>query len=191
MTNAEAELPTVQKYQRASKTHIAGITLVEIAQCFHLPITQASKTLKIGVSKLKKKCREYGIPRWPQRKIKSLDSLIHELEVLGPNLLYSSSLVDLVANVCSNLMQFWLIDINSKCISWFLQASLDRTRGDAQQEKEKQALAIRAITKRKRMLQREKETIRQKPALDLKAQTKVFREDVFKRRNRIKKSARH
>jgi hypothetical protein len=41
------------------------------------------------------------------------------------------------------------------------------------------------------MLQREKETIRQKPALDLKAQTKVFREDVFKRRNRIKKSARH
>jgi hypothetical protein len=41
------------------------------------------------------------------------------------------------------------------------------------------------------MLQREKEIIRQKPALDLEAQTKVFREDVFKRRNRIKKSASH
>jgi hypothetical protein len=78
---ANAELLTVQKYRRANKRHVAGITLVEIAQCFHLPIREASKTLKIGVSILKKKCREYGIPRWPHRKIKSLDSLIHDLEV--------------------------------------------------------------------------------------------------------------
>ncbi|GJN02048.1 hypothetical protein PR202_ga19363 [Eleusine coracana subsp. coracana] len=140
---------TVQKHQRANKTHIASITLVEIAQCFHLPIREASKTLKIGVSVLKKKCREYGIPRWPHRKIKSLDSLIHDLEdVLG-----------------------------------------DQTRDDVQLEKEKQALAIRALTKRKRMLEREKEAIRQKPASDLMTETKQFREDVFKRRNRAKRAS--
>jgi len=77
-----AELaPPVQKHTRANRKHIDSITLVDIAQYFHLPIRDASKTLKIGVSILKRKCRQYGIPRWPHRKIKSLDSLIHDLEV--------------------------------------------------------------------------------------------------------------
>ena len=77
-----AELaPPVQKHIRANRKHIDSITLVDIAQYFHLPIRDASKTLKIGVSILKRKCRQYGIPRWPHRKIKSLDSLIHDLEV--------------------------------------------------------------------------------------------------------------
>ncbi|KAI9165493.1 hypothetical protein LWI28_015115 [Acer negundo] len=38
---------------------------------------------KIGLTVLKKKCREFGIPRWPHRKIKSLDRLIHELQDIG------------------------------------------------------------------------------------------------------------
>jgi hypothetical protein len=73
--------PPVQKHTRANRKHIDSITLVDIALYFHLPIRNASKTLKIGVSVLKRKCRQYGIPRWPHRKIKSLDSLIHDLEV--------------------------------------------------------------------------------------------------------------
>jgi len=77
-----AELaPPVQKQPRANRKHIDNITLAEIAQYFHLPIREASKTLKIGVSILKRKCRKYGIPRWPHRKIKSLESLISDLEV--------------------------------------------------------------------------------------------------------------
>ncbi|CAM0903347.1 unnamed protein product [Alopecurus aequalis] len=75
------ELPTpMQKQRRAQREYIASITLGDIAQYFHLPIREASRTLKIGLSILKKKCRQYGIPRWPHRKIKSLDSLIQDLE---------------------------------------------------------------------------------------------------------------
>lgn len=81
VTNAELAEP-VQKQRRANQKHIASITLVDIAQYFHLPIREASSTLKIGVSILKRKCRQYEIPRWPHRKIKSLDSLIHDLEVI-------------------------------------------------------------------------------------------------------------
>jgi hypothetical protein len=64
----------------------------------------------------------------------------------------------------------------------------DQTRDGAQQEEEKHALAIRALTKRKRLLETE-ETIRQKPALDLMTETKLFREEVFKRRNMAKNGA--
>jgi hypothetical protein len=80
MTNAGLPAPA-KRQRRANRKHIASITLVDIAQYFHLPIREASRTLKIGVSILKRKCRQYGIPRWPHRKIKSLDSLISDLEV--------------------------------------------------------------------------------------------------------------
>ena len=68
-----------------------------------------------------------------------------------------------------------------------VQYVLDDDPGeDAQQElqkieEEKQAAAIKALTKRKKMLENEKEIIQQKPALDLMTETKLFREDVFKR----------
>ncbi|KAJ7299376.1 hypothetical protein O6H91_Y241500 [Diphasiastrum complanatum] len=41
---------------------------------------RASKKLKVGLTVLKKRCREFGIPRWPHRKLKSLDSLIHNMQ---------------------------------------------------------------------------------------------------------------
>jgi len=75
-----------------------------------------------------------------------------------------------------------------------VQYVLDDDPGeDAQQElqkieEEKQAAAIKALTKRKKMLENEKEIIQQKPALDLMTETKLFREDVFKRRYRASKS---
>lgn len=56
-------------------------------------------------------------------------------------------------------------------------------------EEEKQAAAIKALTKRKKMLESEKEILQQKPALDLMTETKLFREDVFKRRYRAKSAA--
>ncbi|KAF8651862.1 hypothetical protein HU200_063108 [Digitaria exilis] len=149
-----AELaPQVQKKPRANRKLIESITLVDIARCFHLPIREASKTLKIGVSILKRKCRKYGIPRWPHRKIKSLESLINDLE--------------------------YVLD--------------DDAREEVQQglqkiEEERQAAAIKALTKRKKMLESEMEIIQQKPALDLMTETKQFREDVFKRRYRAKTS---
>lgn len=149
------ELPAqVERRRRAKKQHIASITLVDIAPYFHLPIREASRALKIGVSILKTKCRQYGIPRWPHRKIKSLDSLISDLE-------------------------FVMDDTDEDAVQ-------KETRKQQEKEREKQE-AIQALAKRKRLLESEKEIIQQKPALDLMAETKLFREDVFKRRYRAKR----
>jgi hypothetical protein len=34
---------------------------------------------KVGVTVLKKRCRELGIARWPHRKVKSLNTLIENI----------------------------------------------------------------------------------------------------------------
>ncbi|EFJ28257.1 hypothetical protein SELMODRAFT_73113, partial [Selaginella moellendorffii] len=54
------------------------ISLEDLSRYFTMPITQASNELKVGLTVLKKWCREFGIPRWPHRKLKSLESLIHK-----------------------------------------------------------------------------------------------------------------
>lgn len=73
----EAELPN----QRGATERMTEITLHELSHYFHMPITQASKELKVGLTVLKKRCREFGIPRWPHRKMKSLNSLIQNIQV--------------------------------------------------------------------------------------------------------------
>ncbi|VYS71662.1 unnamed protein product [Arabidopsis thaliana] len=54
-------------------------------QYFYMPITKAAKELNIGVTLLKKRCRELGIPRWPHRKLTSLNALIANLKDLLGN----------------------------------------------------------------------------------------------------------
>lgn len=70
-----------KKKKRAASEDIARIALEDLVQYFGLPIVEASRNLKVGLTVLKRKCRELGIPRWPHRKIKSLDSLIRDLQV--------------------------------------------------------------------------------------------------------------
>ncbi|KAH7425116.1 hypothetical protein KP509_11G040500 [Ceratopteris richardii] len=72
-----------QSMQRGSSERVTEITIQELSQYFNMPITQASKELKVGLTVLKKKCREFGIPRWPHRKMKSLDSLINNIQDLA------------------------------------------------------------------------------------------------------------
>ncbi|XP_010555736.1 PREDICTED: protein RKD4 [Tarenaya hassleriana] len=55
----------------------------EIRKYFHRPITVAAKELNVGLTVLKKRCRELGIVRWPHRKLKSLNSLINNVKNLG------------------------------------------------------------------------------------------------------------
>lgn len=69
------------KKKRAATERIARIALADLAKYFDLPIVEASRNLKVGLTVLKRKCREFGIPRWPHRKIKSLDTLIRDLQV--------------------------------------------------------------------------------------------------------------
>ncbi|XP_031269342.1 protein RKD5 isoform X1 [Pistacia vera] len=73
----------VVKKKRAASEDIARIALEDLVKYFDLPILEASRNLKVGLTVLKKKCREFGIPRWPHRKIKSLDGLINELQEAG------------------------------------------------------------------------------------------------------------
>jgi len=51
-----------------------------LSQYFHLPITEVAKTLGICATALKKICRKNGIPRWPARKVRSLDNMIASLQ---------------------------------------------------------------------------------------------------------------
>ncbi|XP_012483163.1 protein RKD2 [Gossypium raimondii] len=53
-----------------------------ISQYFYMPITKAAKELKVGLTLLKKRCRELGIRRWPYRKLMSLQTLTKNLQVL-------------------------------------------------------------------------------------------------------------
>ena len=48
------------------------ITLKDLQAQFDKPITKAAIHFRICVSLLKRVCRSYGIPKWPQRTIRSL-----------------------------------------------------------------------------------------------------------------------
>jgi hypothetical protein len=47
-----------------------------------MPIDQAAQQLNMGVTVLNTRCRELGIPRWPQRKVKELQTFIDNVQVL-------------------------------------------------------------------------------------------------------------
>ncbi|KAK8537587.1 hypothetical protein V6N12_043744 [Hibiscus sabdariffa] len=53
-----------------------------ISHYFYMPITQAAKELNVGLTLLKKRCRELGIRRWPHRKLMSLRTLINNIQEL-------------------------------------------------------------------------------------------------------------
>jgi hypothetical protein len=52
----------------------------DLAQFFHLPLGTACSHLGIGGTVFKKICRKNGIPRWPHRKLCSIDKTISTLE---------------------------------------------------------------------------------------------------------------
>ncbi|CAH8344964.1 unnamed protein product [Eruca vesicaria subsp. sativa] len=77
---SDVKTEILQKKRRTPSQHVAGLSLEDLSKYFGVPIVEASRRLNVGLTVLKKKCREFGIPRWPHRKIKSLDSLIHDLQ---------------------------------------------------------------------------------------------------------------
>jgi type II secretory pathway pseudopilin PulG len=58
----------------------ADLNLEELATFFHLPIALAAKEIGVCATVLKKICRKNKVPRWPHRKIKSLNKSIEALE---------------------------------------------------------------------------------------------------------------
>ncbi|XP_054796436.1 protein RKD4 [Prosopis cineraria] len=61
----------------------ACLELDDIRKYFDVPITKAAKELNVGLTLLKRRCRELNITRWPHRKIKSLKALIDNVKELG------------------------------------------------------------------------------------------------------------
>lgn len=64
-----------------------------------MPITQAAKELNVGLTFLKKRCRELGIRRWPHRKLMSLQTLINNVQV---PIIFSGSLWIIIILCASN-----------------------------------------------------------------------------------------
>ncbi|XP_061349629.1 protein RKD1-like [Gastrolobium bilobum] len=54
-----------------------------LSQYFYMPISQAARELNVGLTHLKKMCRELGIQRWPHRKLMSLQTLIKNVQEQG------------------------------------------------------------------------------------------------------------
>ncbi|KAJ1281028.1 hypothetical protein BS78_04G277300 [Paspalum vaginatum] len=64
-------------------TEKKALTFEIVSRHFSMPIKQAARELDVGVTVLKKRCRKLGIPRWPHRKVKSLQTLIDNVQELG------------------------------------------------------------------------------------------------------------
>ena len=60
-----------------------NITKDFLREFFHLPIAEASQKIGICVTVLKKICRQYGIIRWPYRKLHSIDKNMAALKEMN------------------------------------------------------------------------------------------------------------
>eukprot|EP00171_Calliarthron_tuberculosum_P009562 IDg9562t1 len=82
ISSSDADLPPTHSLINSLADSARGRTLTydDLARCFHLPINAAAKELGVCVTALKKQCRKHGVPRWPHRKLKSLDKLKEKLE---------------------------------------------------------------------------------------------------------------
>ncbi|XP_043705053.1 protein RKD1 [Telopea speciosissima] len=69
--------------EKKSKSSPNELTRNAISRYFYMPITQAAKELNVGLTQLKKRCRELGIGRWPHRKLMSLQTLINNIQEMG------------------------------------------------------------------------------------------------------------
>ncbi|CAI0431499.1 unnamed protein product [Linum tenue] len=71
-------VPTGDKAATATN----ALTRESVSKYFYMPITQAARELNVGLTLLKKRCRELGLKRWPHRKLMSLQTLISNVRHL-------------------------------------------------------------------------------------------------------------
>ncbi|CAH8309773.1 unnamed protein product [Eruca vesicaria subsp. sativa] len=82
-TDERSEKKTPKKRNTRMKRRQDKLELSEIRKYFDRPIMKAAKELNVGLTVLKKRCRELEIYRWPHRKLKSLNTLINNLKGVG------------------------------------------------------------------------------------------------------------
>jgi len=78
---SESPLDTSPRSARKSTRGQSRIEFERLSQFFHVPINEAAKGLGVCATVLKKVCRKHGIPRWPHRKIKKIDTMLAMLEI--------------------------------------------------------------------------------------------------------------
>lgn len=142
------------------------LTFELVSQYFYMPITQAARELNVGLTVLKKKCRELGIPRWPHRKLKSLQTLINDVEVPSLSILVSP-ISD--SESASTLHPLFLRVNALRCRSW---SQVLQEAGKANDDEQ-----LRAMVE---MLEQERRLLEQKPYVELEEKTKRLRQACFK-----------
>lgn len=79
--NSTTKETTRQKRRYTKDRLIQSYSREDMKPYFKMPITEAAKELDVGVTLLKKRCRELGFSRWPHRKLTSIDGIITNLKV--------------------------------------------------------------------------------------------------------------
>ncbi|KAI5065032.1 hypothetical protein GOP47_0019727 [Adiantum capillus-veneris] len=80
--NAQSQPEMIFLVNSRSKTGTGTrrLRMSELSTYFHLSVVDAAKKLRVSQTTLKKACRNFGLKRWPGRKVRSLESTIHGLE---------------------------------------------------------------------------------------------------------------
>ncbi|KAK7313718.1 hypothetical protein VNO77_38913 [Canavalia gladiata] len=128
-----------------------------ISKYFYMPITQAARELNVSLTLLKKRCRELGIPRWPHRKLMSLQTLINNVQV-------RSHCVNCQYNETVLYINIPTVDLGG------LQ---ELGKEQRHRKKEKLRNAIETLEKEKKLLE-------EMPDIDLGDNTKRLRKACFK-----------
>eukprot|EP01080_Neovahlkampfia_damariscottae_P006316 gene6316-10323_t len=56
------------------------ITFEDLQHNFEYPIKEAAVNLNVSLTQLKRICRDHDVPRWPHRKLQSLENKIDEMK---------------------------------------------------------------------------------------------------------------
>lgn len=82
--NHEVMMPLpISSSSSTRKNKSSTLEFEEIKKHFGVPITEAAKEMNVGLTLLKRRCRELNIMRWPHRKLKSLKLLIDNVKVVS------------------------------------------------------------------------------------------------------------
>ncbi|KAL2961605.1 hypothetical protein AAZX31_17G097700 [Glycine max] len=83
MMEEDGKVNNQGREERINNSSCRTLSRKTISQYFYMPISQAATELNVGITLLKKRCREVGIRRWPHRKLMSLQTLINNVQELG------------------------------------------------------------------------------------------------------------
>ncbi|KAG0534142.1 hypothetical protein BDA96_04G253700 [Sorghum bicolor] len=153
------------------------LTFEQVSRHFSVPIKQAARELNVGVTVLKKQCRKLGIPRWPHRKVKSLQKLIDNVQGLGKeNAQENEHLTRSLVGFMQQTMKLLgerpdvMLDQRTEEIS---QVCFKDKENNAQEE----GHLIRSVVE---FLQLTKKMIQERPDVILDQRTKHLRQVCFK-----------